>query len=230
MQTTITFADDDQVTSAKLNQIVSGLSFTATDITGSTLAVVGGQLKVGTITSSEMGALSIATGSLQDLSVTTAKIAAGAVTNEKLGNNSVSGTKLTSQAVAYANLESTIFATQGQMEGQTANKLVRSEVAKHAPSAAKAYGSFAITGSGRTIQSNSFNVASLTRVSATQTTVTLTDNMNSANYTVQVSGISDGTEFVNTSYYDKAAGSFKIFHTTEGSGRGVAFAVFGQYA
>jgi hypothetical protein len=228
--TTITFADNDQITSAKLNQIISGLSFNSGDITGGTLAVVAGQLKVGTITSSEMGALSVATGSLMALSVTTPKIALGAVTEDQLGNFSVTSGKIAAGIINYGHLESSLLATNGQMENEGASYLVSPDKVKRSPGAAKAYGEFNITGTGRTIKANSVNVASLTRIDSTHTTVTLTTNMNSVNYTVLVSGISDGTEDVSAFVYDKAAGSFKIRHSVEASSRAINFVVFGQYA
>lgn len=96
MLTTITWADTDQVTSAKLNQIVSGLSFETGDLTGTTLLVVGGKLKVGTITSSEMGANSVTSSAIANQAVETSNIAPGAVTAAKIASATITADKITS--------------------------------------------------------------------------------------------------------------------------------------
>lgn len=230
MLTTITWADTDQVTSAKLNQIVSGLSFETGDLTGTTLLVVGGKLKVGTITSSEMGANSVTSSAIANQAVETSNIAPGAVTAAKIASATITADKITSATLTFSLLSADALATQSVMENETSGYIVTPNRVKHAPGAAKAHGEFAITGTGRTIKSNSVNIASLTRVSATQTTVTLTTNMGSANYTVITSGVTDGTEVIDSCVYDKAAGSFKIRHSTEGAGRSIAFVVYGPYA
>jgi len=230
MTTTITFASGDQVTSAKLNEIVSGLTFDSGDITGSTLSVVGGQLKVGTITASEMGADSVDTGSIVSGAVGAGKIADGAVTTDKINAGAVSTTKIAAGTILYYHLVSSLISTKAQMESGNAETLVQPFYAKYAPSAAKAYGEFNITGTGRTIKNNSVNIASLTRIDSTHTTVTLTTNMNSVNYTVMATGISDGTEQVDATVYDKAAGSFKIRHSAEAADRAINFTVFGTHA
>lgn len=233
MQTTITFADGEQITSAKLNQIISGASFSSSDITGTTLAVVGGKLKVGTITSAEMGALSIGSGSIQSLSVTTAKIAFGAVGTLQLGNLSVGTNQLIPQSIIWEKLSTSLPASQAQMHAQTGSLLVTPDVTKHAPGAAKACGEFNIQGTGRAIKANSLNVASLTRVDSTHTTVALATNMDGVNYTVLATFDTTGggtAENFAVSVYDKAAGSFKIMHPAEASGRAINFVVFGKYA
>jgi len=229
METTITFADGDQITSGKLNEITTGMSFDSGDITGTTLSVVGGQLKVGTITSAEMGALSIATGSLIDLSVTTGKIALGAVGSAQIAGLSITEFQLALQAVAFGNMSSSALSTKIGAELLSAVTLLSPSIAQYLPGASKAYGEFNISGTGRSIKANSQNIASLTRIDATHTTVTLATNMSAANYTVIACGISDGTEQVDATVYDKAAGSFKIRHTTEGTDRAINFTVFGKY-
>jgi len=75
------------------------------------------------------------------------------------------------------------------------------------------------------------NVASLTRIDSTHTTVTLATNMVDENYTVLATFVSTSTaENLGVSVYDKSAGSFKLMHPAEGSGRAVNFVVFGRYA
>ena len=94
ISTSINFEDGDQVTSAKLNGIISGTTVAADAITGDTLAVVGGRLKVNTITSSEMGPLSVATAALIDEAVTTDKLATSSVTTAKVTDANITAAKL----------------------------------------------------------------------------------------------------------------------------------------
>lgn len=230
ISTTITFADNDQVTSAKLNEIMSGASFTAGAIAGTTLSVVGGQLKVGTITSSEMGVDSVTTTALTALSVTTAKIADGAITTDKLANAGVTGGKIALATITLANVATSVFATKAVMQNKTAGYLVTPDMVKHSPGVAKAYGEFNIADATRTIKANSQNIASLTRIDATHTTVALDVNMDSANYIVLATfvGTDSSPENNAVSVYAKAAASFKLVHTSEGAGRALNFVVFGN--
>ena len=120
METTITFADNDQVTSAKLNQIVSGLSFTTGDLTGTTLLVVAGKLKVGTITSSEMGAASVTNSALGFQAVQTTNIYPSAVTGEKIASSSINSSHVVAGSLTFSLQASTALATQSVMEAETA--------------------------------------------------------------------------------------------------------------
>ncbi len=230
LQTSITFADVDQITSDKLNLIIGGASFTSSAVTGSTLSVVGGKLKVGTITLSEMAANSVGTTQLVNLSVTTGKIAAGAVGTTQLANLSVNASKIALNTITLSQISTSTVATQANMENLTAGKLVTTDSVHYAPGAAKAYGEFNIISSARNIKTGYFNVSSVTRVSSTQTTVSLLLNMGSTNYTVLASMISDGTETGEVAVYDKAAGSFKIKHPAEASDRAINFVVFGNWS
>ena len=76
LDTTYTFTATDVVTSAKLNNVIDQTTFTSSAITGATLAVTSGQLKV--------NALGIGANELADNSVTTVKILDGSVTSGKL--------------------------------------------------------------------------------------------------------------------------------------------------
>jgi len=80
LDTTYTFTATDVVTSAKLNNVIDQTTFTATAVTGATLAVsASGQLRVNTITSNEMGTSSVNSTALATDSVTQAKIAPNVV-------------------------------------------------------------------------------------------------------------------------------------------------------
>ena len=227
LTTTITFADGDQVTSAKLNQIISGASFTSDAVTGSTLTVTGGKLKVGTITENELGSGCVTASQLGTSSVVTSKIYDGNVTNAKLSTGAVSRSKILDGALYSEHFSTDAFATKAQAQAETAGYLMGSDNVKYAMGTAKAYGEFDITTSSRSIKSNSYNVTSLTRVDSTHTTVTLTNNMSSAFYTVVVTFVGNDTQAVGV--YNKAAGSFTIVHPAESSGRAINFAVFGKY-
>ena len=230
LTTTITFANGDQITSAKLNEIISGASFTAAAIAGTTLSVVSGQLKVGTITSSEMGVNSVTTTAITDANVTTAKIADGAITTDKLANAAITSAKIATGTITVANLATAALATKALMQNKTAGYLVTPDTVKHAPGVAKAYGEFNIADATRTIKANSQNIASLTRIDATHTTVALDVNMDSANYIVLATfvGTDSSPENNAVSVYAKAAASFKLVHTSEGAGRALNFVVFGN--
>lgn len=76
LDTTYTFTATDVVTSAKLNNVIDQTTFTSSAVTGATLAVTSGQLKV--------NALGIGANELANDSVTTVKILDGSVTSGKL--------------------------------------------------------------------------------------------------------------------------------------------------
>ncbi len=227
--TTITFSNLQQVSSSKLNEIISGAYFTEEAVDGTTLLVSIGKLRVGTITVSEMGVDSVTTLALTDGSVTTPKIADNSITAAKYANLSITGAKIAAGTIDFSNLSTAAAATKAAMQGEAAGFVVTPDIEKHHPGIAKAYGEFDISSSSRTIKANSRNVASLARITTQQTSVAFTSNMDSANYTVLVHGVSS-SESVFSSVYDKTASGFKIFHVAEAAGRGLNFVVFGKYA
>ena len=77
IQTSQIYANLDTVTSTNLNAIAGGSSFVAGAVTGTTLAVVGGALKVNTITATEMGTGAVTTTAILDGNVTPAKLSVG---------------------------------------------------------------------------------------------------------------------------------------------------------
>ena len=229
--TTIAFASGNAVTPAKLNQIATGSSFTADAIFGTTLAVTGGQLRVGTITSSEMGASSVGTTALSSECVTTAKIADGNITTVKLADFSVTAAKIANGTITAAKLAASAAATRAAMQNQTGGFIVTPDYVKYAPGVAKAYGSVGISGTSRTV-TGEHNVTSATKNSTTSTTVTLTQNMASANYVVLLTIYTDGTATTtDATVTSRAVGSFTIKHPTEGAPyERIGFVVFGQLA
>lgn len=227
--TTVDFANSDQVTSTKLDEIASGSQFTADAITGTTLKVVGGKLAVNVITGAEITAGSLSQELFPDRAIGGGKIALGGIVNNNLGDLSVSNEKIALGTITFSRFDTTVSATQANMQNSAESKVVTPDVTKFSPSAVKAHGAFTITGASRTII-DSLNIASITRISDTQSQVNFTANMSGTAYVVVPAGISDGTEIVDAASYDRAAGSFKIKHTTQGAGRGISFAVFGTLA
>jgi microcystin-dependent protein len=75
VNTTNTFSNNDVITSTSMNNIIDETFFTSDAIVNAntTLAVVAGKLKVGTITSNEMGTDAVTANALADGAVTQAK-------------------------------------------------------------------------------------------------------------------------------------------------------------
>jgi hypothetical protein len=229
LTTTQTFADGEQVTSTKLNAIVSGASFTADAVTGTTLAVVGGKLKVGTITSSEIGALAVGTTALAANGVTTVKIADGNITTAKLATGAVTGIKITDGVITFAHLSSAVPASESAMEAESSSRVVTPDVVKHSPRVAKAHGCIALTASTRTLLSSSVNITSVAVESTTATRVVLAANMASDNYTVVATWeASSGSDLQPVAIYSKTAGGFYIRHDTASSGKRINFIAMGN--
>jgi hypothetical protein len=103
-----TFADGDQVTSTKLNNLVDAAAFVAgssgtTD--DATLEVAGGQLRVKTIQSGNIASLAVTEGKIGANAVTSAKIAASAVGTTHLADSGVTAAKLATDAVEAAKIK-----------------------------------------------------------------------------------------------------------------------------
>lgn len=233
LTTTVTFSNGDQVTSAKLNQIISGASFGSGAVTGSTLTVTGGKLKVGTITASEMGSNSVTSTALASNSVTTAKISDGSVITAKLANLTVTDAKIANTTITLGKINSSAFATKSMLENPatSTNHLVTAPMIGYTLGVAKGFGEFSISSSSRSISPNSFNVLSVSRVDATKSEVSFVLPMSSSDYVVMTNYETvNGNTNDAVSVYDKLAGSFKVFHPTESAGRSVNFVVFGKFA
>jgi hypothetical protein len=113
VETTHTFATNEVITSTLMNNIIDETLFTADAITGTTLALTSGKLKVATtgITSNEMAANAITTTAILDANVTPAKlsnsdfgdftVASGVAT---LDSNVVTTAKINNGAVTFAKM------------------------------------------------------------------------------------------------------------------------------
>jgi hypothetical protein len=172
INTTQTFADGDQVTSTKLTNITAGSSFTADAITGNTLAVDTGKLKVNSIGSSQLATGAVTTTALADLNVTEGKLAAGAVTVNKISDGQVTEAKLGAGAVTGAKLSG---AQTGVAPVFGARAWVRFNGNKNAAGSVD---------SGNTARQllGSGNVASVTKTQTGYYTVAFTTALPSANY------------------------------------------------
>ncbi len=86
VDTTYTFTATDTITSTKMNNIIDQTVITSDAITGTTLEVASGKLKIRSagITSNELSTNAITTTAITDLNVTTGKIADLAVTTGSL--------------------------------------------------------------------------------------------------------------------------------------------------
>jgi hypothetical protein len=93
-----TFADGDQVTSAKLNNLVDQATFktgAGEAVDGTTMLVdAGGYLKAGTMQTGNLATGSVTTGKIADLNVTTGKIADANVTTGKIADANVTTPKI----------------------------------------------------------------------------------------------------------------------------------------
>jgi hypothetical protein len=96
VDTTYTFTATDTITSTKMNNIIDQTVITSDAITGTTLEVASGKLKIRSagITSNELSTNAITTTAITDLNVTTGKIADLAVTTGKIADLGVTTAKI----------------------------------------------------------------------------------------------------------------------------------------
>ena len=234
IDTSYTFTATDVITSTKMNNILDQSTITSSAIFNNTLAVsTGGQLlvKAGGITANELGADAVTTTSILNASVTPAKLS-----NSDFGDFTVASGVATIDAgvVTFGKLATAAVGTVAEVKAETVSKLVTADNVKQSPPSAKAYGSFTIATSARTLSGN-YNV-SVTRLTPTTTQVTFTTAMSSSSYTAVVQSTDSGTSSVgigidaNYMVYNKTSSGFKILHASEATDRAVDFVVFGTLA
>ena len=129
VETTNTFATNNVITSTAMNNIIDQTLFTSDAIVSSntTLALVAGKLKVGTITSNEMGVDSVTTNAIADGAVTQAKtsnmlVPAGAIMPFAMNGAPTGWLAADGTAVSrstYATLFAAIATTYGVGDGST---------------------------------------------------------------------------------------------------------------
>lgn len=226
--TTITFADGTQVTSARLNEIISGLSLGADSVDGSTITLSGGGvLSVGTIAAGNIGAGAVITAKLGDASVTAAKLGAGAVETAKLADSAVTTAKIADANVSWAKTLTADRAVQADMQSETASHFVAPDVLKYHPGVAKAYGRVSAT-NGSAALSGAYNVTSATE-SGSDRVITLAVTMANTNYIVDLAYEDASTVGAVPAIHTKTTTGFSIA-VTEAASRFVMFKVHGQLA
>ena len=106
VETTDTFTTNQVITSTLMNNIIDQTLFTSDAIASgnTTLALVAGKLKVGTITSNEMGVDSVTTNAIAADAVTTAKILDANVTTAKILDDNVTTAKILDANVTTAKI------------------------------------------------------------------------------------------------------------------------------
>ena len=106
VNTTDTFTTNQVITSTLMNNIIDQTLFTSDAIVSSntTLALVAGKLKVGTITSNEMGVDSVTPNAIAANAVTTAKILDANVTTAKILDANVTTAKILDANVTTAKI------------------------------------------------------------------------------------------------------------------------------
>lgn len=129
VETTDTFAANQVITSTLMNNIIDQTLFTSDAIASgnTTLALVAGKLKVGTITSNEMGAGAVTTNAIADGAVTQAKtsnmlVPAGAIMPFAMNGAPTGWLAADGTAVSrstYATLFAAIATTYGVGDGST---------------------------------------------------------------------------------------------------------------
>jgi hypothetical protein len=224
--TTITFANGDQVTSAKLNQIISGFSLGADSADGTTITLSGGGvLSVGTLSAANYGALSVGTAALAAGAVTTAKLGAQAVETANIKLLSVTGATIAEETIPWTKTLTADRAVQADMQSEAAAHFVAPNILKFHPGVAKAYGTVAFENGVATI-TGGYNVTSATDGGSTRV-ITLAVTMANTNYVVMATGNGGGSQFNVTS---KTTTQFTLDGPIQASGRTVSFVVFGQLA
>lgn len=225
LNTTITFADGDQVTSSKLNEIMSGARLGADSIVGSTLTLNSGQLAVGIITASNIGANAVVTAGIIDGAVTPAKLATDAVETAKIKDGAVTAVKIPDASLGFTKTLVDDRAVQADMQSETALHYVAPDVMKYHPGVVKAYGRVSMVNGVVTI-TGGYNVTSATDT-GTGRRITLTNAMANTNYTVTAICNASGSPVVVTIV---SASQFTLDGPAEAASREIHFSVNGQLA
>jgi len=227
VETTNTFATNQVITSTALNNIIDQTLFTSDALSGNTLALVAGKMKVATsgITSNEMGTNAVTANAIADGVITNAKInASAAIDLSKLAT----GALPTAITIASANIvDGTIVAGDIASAAITAPKLDGAQTGTAPIFGVRSAGTFLFQSSSRTLNANSLNAASVTRINSTSTSVTFTTALPNANYSV-VATYNDNTEYTSViRAFNKTTAGFSLDHQTEGTGRTMGFIVVG---
>lgn len=225
LTTTITWSSGLQVTSTRLNEIVTGLRIASDSVDASTITLSSGVLSVGTIAAANIGANAVTTVKILDANVTADKLATDSVTSIKIIADAITTAKIADGAVTWLKTASADRAVQADMQSETAAHFVSPDVLKYHPGVAKAYGTVAFE-NGVTTITGGYNVTSASDTGSARE-VTLAVTMANTNYVVDVTGNGGGAPWAVTG---KTTTKFTVDGPTEASGRTFSFVVFGQLA
>jgi len=223
--TTITFADGTQVTSARLNEIISGLSLASDSVDGTTITLSSGVLSVGTIAAGNIGALAVGTAALAAGAVTAAKLGAQAVETANIKLLNVTGATIAEETIPWTKTLTADRAVQADMQSETASHFVPPNVIKYHPGVAKAYGTVALE-NGVTTITGGYNITSATDTGSGRE-ITMAVTMANTNYVVMGTASSGGTPVTVSG---KTTTKFTLDASAETAGRTISFLVFGQLA
>jgi len=176
------FSANEQITSAKLNNILLQSRFVAGAIADGTLTVISGQLKVGTLKAENYPAAGITAAAIADNAVTTAKILDANVTTGKIADLGVTTAKIADLNVTTGKIANAAITAAKLNGAQTGNAPIYGVRAWLRFNGNKnAAGDPDTTNTTRQIL-GSGNITSVTKNATGDYTVTLAGNMPSANY------------------------------------------------
>lgn len=99
-----TFANNDQVTSTSLNNLVDNATFASGAVDGVTTQLSSGKIVVKEVNTGQIASSAVTTVKIADGNVTTAKIADGNVTTAKIADSNVTTAKIADSNVTFAKL------------------------------------------------------------------------------------------------------------------------------
>jgi hypothetical protein len=198
VNTTYTFAANDTITSAKMNNIIDQTTMTGDAIFGTTLEIVSGQLKVRAqgITSNELAAGSVTSNVIADGTIVNADISpSAAIEPSKLGTGAI---------------PVTVTVTTGNVvDGSiTAPKLNGAQTGNPPIYGARAFGT--VISNGTALAASKGNVSEVTRLSTGQYRVSFANNMPTTDYSVVVTTMNATGAYFFASVHSKSAASFTI--------------------
>jgi hypothetical protein len=121
VETTNTFATNDVITSTAMNNIIDQTLFTSDALSGGTLALVSGKMKVATsgITSNELATNAVTSNAIAADAVVTAKIADNGVTTVKIADAQVTTAKIVDANVTTAKVAAAAITAEKLNGAQT---------------------------------------------------------------------------------------------------------------
>jgi hypothetical protein len=224
--TTIDFSDGLQVTSARLDEITSGLRLASDSADGTTITLSSGVLSVGVLGASNYGNLSIPRAALENDIINGTKVADDAIDSEHCAAGFIDEEHFSTGCLPWTATKSADRAVQADMQSETASHFVSPDVLKYHPGVPKAYGTVAME-NGVTTITGGYNVTSATDTGGESREITMAITMANTNYIVLATGNGGGTPLTVTG---KTTTKFTIDGSASAAGRNASFVVYGQLA